>query len=100
MSMLRRMSKGGKSGSTYIDFNLHAWMKNTFGTAFEKIPCSKTASGSAFMEDFEIVKKSFDGTDPSKIFRLRLPALGKVLRAAGSSPTSFDFDDGDVLVTG
>ena len=75
-------------------------MENTFGTAFDQLPLSKTAAGSSFMEDFESVKKSFTGTDSRQVFRLRLPALSKVLRAKGSSPTSYDFDDGDVLLTG
>jgi hypothetical protein len=73
---------------------------NIFGDPFCKLPSSKTAAGSTFMDDFEVAKKLFNGKDPNKIFRLRLPALGKALRAAKSSPTFFDFDDGDVLITG
>ena len=91
---------GGKSGSVYIDLNLYDWCEHTFGEIFGRVPPSKTANGSDFMEDWEMVKKTFSGKDLKKTYRLRLPALAKLLKAAGISPTSYDFDDFAVIVSG
>jgi hypothetical protein len=52
------------------------------------------------MESFEVVKKTFDVKDLKKTYRLRLPALGKNLLAAKLKPANFDFEDGEVILTG
>jgi hypothetical protein len=89
---------GGKSGSTYIDFGLHEYMEANFGEAFKKLPAAKIGAGSKFVEDFQVVPKTFNGKDLKKMFRLSLPALGKALRDRRTSPTGYDFEDGDVLI--
>lgn len=50
------------------------------------------------MDDWEIVKKTFDGDDMTKVFRLHLPALGKALRHRKSAYRSYDFEDFEVLI--
>jgi len=52
------------------------------------------------MDQWEIVKKTFNGQNPDKIYRLNLPALSRTLSSKKIGPTSFDFDDHDVLITG
>ena len=89
---------GGKSGSTYIDFGLHEYMEQNFGQTFTNLPAAKIGAGSKFLEDFQVVKKTFTGKDLSKTFRLSLPSLGKALRDKNASPTGYDFEDGDVLI--
>ena len=91
---------GGKSGSTYIDFNLHDFLKESFGDAFTSLHRSKTAAGSAFMDDWELCKRTFDGKDPNKNFRLGLPALGKALKAAKLSHDKYDFEDWKIIIKG
>lgn len=92
------MKNRGKSGSTYIDCNCHQWLKNTFGDAFSKLPSSKTGPGSKFMNDWEIVKKTFNGNDMNKIFRVHLPALGKTLKEKKLSSSAYDVEDFEVLI--
>lgn len=98
MSLL--MSQSGKSGSTYIDCGVHEWMERTFGDAFTAIPVSKTSPGSAFLDSFEQIKKIFDGKDMKKQYPIHLPALGKILKEKGRSPTSYDFEEFNVLISG
>jgi len=90
----------GKSGSTYIDCNLHEWLESTFGDAFTRLPISSTGPGSKFMDDFELVKKTFNGKDLKKKYQLNLPALGRVLKERGSEIQEYDFDEHSVLVRG
>ena len=64
------------------------------------MPPSKTAIGSKFMDDFELVRKAINGKNSEKIFRLSLHALGRNLKAIGSSPSSYNFEDGEILISG
>lgn len=48
-------------GACMVDLAFIAWMKERFGAAFTEIPKSKRAPGSQFMDEFEKVKKTFNG---------------------------------------
>lgn len=90
----------GKSGSTYIDCNFHRWLEETFGDAFTKLPTSKIGPGSKLMDDFELVKKTFNGKDLNKTYHISLPALGKALKEKGNASTAFDAEDNEILLEG
>lgn len=90
---------GGKSGSTYIDFGLHEYMVASYGDAFTSLPRGKTGAGSKFLDDFQVVKKTFTGKDMKKTFRLSLPSLGKAFQERSTTPIGYDFEDGDVLIS-
>ncbi|KAF7900053.1 hypothetical protein EAF00_004389 [Botryotinia globosa] len=53
---------GGKCGSTYIDRHLHALLSDRFGNAFDSIPYSRKGPGSALMNNWEALKRSFGPT--------------------------------------
>ncbi len=55
---------------------------------------------SDLINGFELVRKSFNLKNINKTFRIRCPALSNALRDAGSSPASFDFEDGEILLPG
>lgn len=90
----------GKCGSVHIDCKFHAWATATFGKAFTKLSEQKTGPGSPFMNDFELLKKTFNGKDLRKSYQIPFPALGNALREEGISSASYDTDDHCVLVTG
>lgn len=91
----------GKSGSTFIDCNFHAWLEKIFGDSFRKLPTSKTGPGSRFMNEWEVVKKTFNGRDLKKKYQVPLPALGVALRGKeNTAAASYDFEDHSVIVTG
>ncbi|KAG4415113.1 hypothetical protein IFR04_011750 [Cadophora malorum] len=50
---------GGKCGSTYIDRNLHAFLLDRFGSAFDEVSDAQKGPGSQFMTCFEMVKRDF-----------------------------------------
>ncbi|TGO51695.1 hypothetical protein BOTNAR_0347g00050 [Botryotinia narcissicola] len=50
---------GGKCGSTYIDRHLHALLSDRFGNAFDSIPYSRKGPGSALMNNWDVLKRSF-----------------------------------------
>lgn len=72
-------------------------METVFGNAFKKLPRDKIGNGSRFMNEWEIVKKSFNGKDLKKKYYISFPALGA--RLQGVSP-SYDTEDHTVIVTG
>lgn len=80
--------------------NCHEFLENTFGKSFASLPSSKIGAGSKFMEAWESIKHSFNGKDLGKVYRLNLPALGKSLKTARLAPSSYDFDDFDILISG
>lgn len=51
------------------------------------------------MEDFETVKKKFDGLDPMRTFRVRLPAIARSLMGSNPHDPKYDFEEGDVLLS-
>ena len=71
-----------------------------FGDAFNDLPTSKIAAGSKFMDDFELIKKSFSGQNLDKKHLLNLPVLGKALKARKENPPEYDFDEFNVLIRG
>ena len=94
------MSTGGKYGSTTIDRMLIAKLGEELGTPFMDLPDNKIGPGSRFMDNFELVKKNFDGSNLEKRFTLQLPALGQRLKSVAPSSARYDFEDGEVIITG
>lgn len=90
---------GGKSGASYIDFELFRYLEGSFGEAFTKLPATKIGQGSEMMTQFESIKKGFTGQDLKNPFRLSLPALGKRLDSSKVEKSKYDFDDGQVLLS-
>lgn len=52
------------------------------------------------MDDFELVKKTFNGKDLNKTYRISLPALGKVLRERNVVFPEYDTEDNEILLKG
>ena len=90
----------GKYGSTSIDRNLRKFLKEELGEIFASLPLSKTGAGSRFHDDFEAVNRNFDGTDHSRIFRMRLPVISKKMEKIHPNSPRYDAEDGEVLITG
>ena len=61
---------------------------------------SKVGPGSKFMNEWEVVKKTFNGKDLKKKFQVPLPALGQALNVQNKRPSAYDFEDHSVIVTG
>ncbi|KAH9223806.1 Hsp70 family protein-like protein [Leptodontidium sp. 2 PMI_412] len=61
---------GGKCGSTYIDRNLHAFLSERFGSAFDEVPDAQKGPGSAFMRCFEGVKRDFGRNEERDLVEL------------------------------
>lgn len=82
---------GGKCGSTAIDRAFTELMETWFGPAFTNLPPPKRDVNSKFMEDFELVKRGFNG---SSLFKKHLLSLKMPLRFFGH------YDDEDNVVLG
>lgn len=53
------------------------------------------------MNEWEVVKKTFNGRDLKKKCQVPLPALGVALRGKeNTAAASYDFEDHSVIVTG
>jgi hypothetical protein len=52
------------------------------------------------MAKFETIKKGFTGQNLKKIYRLDLPALGKKLDPNTTDHARYDFEDGQILLSG
>jgi len=66
---------GGKCGSTYIDRNLHTFLANRFGKAFEDLPWVEKGPGGKLMMQFEGIKRDFgihEDEDPVELSPLRM----------------------------
>lgn len=92
-------TSGAKFGATKIDRNLHELMSVRWGKAFTDLPSELTGPGSRFMEDFERIKMSFDGSKPRQGFQISLPAIKKGVPAADLKPDEYDPDYGDVKLS-
>lgn len=66
--LIRRL--GGKCGSTYIDRNLHAFLSERFGSAFDEVPDAQKGPGSKFMTCFEMVKRDFGRNEERDVVEL------------------------------
>lgn len=91
---------GGKCGSTTIDRALVNMLQEEIGEPFVKLPQSKTGPGSRFMEEFELIKKDFDGAELEKKFNLPLTALSDPLRLSDPDTQRYDFVDCEIIITG
>lgn len=52
------------------------------------------------MDEWEVVKKTFNGNNLGEKYSVPLPALGAALRERGMLSASYDFEDHCVVVTG
>lgn len=89
----------GKYGSTSIDRAFLKLLREELGTPFENLSQTKVGPGSRFMNEFELAKKGFDGSDMQKKFRLRLIPLGHPLKLVNPQSTRYDFEEGDVIIS-
>lgn len=89
-----------KCGAAAVDSAFCEWMESTFGDAYTGLPSSKIGPGSQLMVEFESLKKSFNGNDLNKNKHLPFPLLGKALQKRNVAPTSYDFEEFQILVTG
>lgn len=85
---------------TDIEFKLHDHCDALSGNAFTNLTTEQIGPSSEFAEEFEVIKRSFNGKDLNKTYRLRLFPLKKGLEAANSRPPSFDFVEGKLILTG
>ncbi len=85
---------------TDINFKLHDHCKAVFGNSFKDLPTGVVGPSSDFAKEFEVIKKSFDGNDLKKIYRLRLLPLKRELEAADSKPANYDFLEGKITLSG
>lgn len=85
---------------TDIEFRLHDYCEAVFGDAFRDLPTEVVGPSSEFAEEFEVIKRSFDGQDLKKSHRLRLLPLKKKLESANSCPVNYDFVEGKIILKG
>ena len=88
---------GAKIGGTQIDRNFHELLAEWFGEAFTELPAYRIGPGSRFMNEFEQVKKNFDGTRRLRPFKLPLVISG--LAESDETSRHFDFLENEVLLT-
>ncbi|KAK3369733.1 hypothetical protein B0T24DRAFT_708613, partial [Lasiosphaeria ovina] len=84
---------GGKCGSTYIDRNLHSFLSERFGHAFEKLPVKYKDPRSLFMTEFEKVKHNFGSAD-NDVYE-----IGPIPLGSGHKPEYFDEDEEAILLS-
>lgn len=58
--------KAGKCGGTFVDRNFFKLLGNRFGEAFTSLDPEQIGPGSSFMDQFELKKKDFGSSAPSK----------------------------------
>lgn len=96
MSLIHCIS-GAKSGGTSIDRALHALMRHRYGDAFSSMPLTKIGPGSKFMEDFETIKRDFDGQDSNQTFEIHLKM--RDLDRNDRSVPQYDFEEDEITLT-
>jgi hypothetical protein len=84
---------GGKCGSTYIDRNLHTFLSEQFGTAFDEVPFAQKGPGSRFMTCFEMIKRDFGINEDRDIVEL------SPLKLDTTDPDHYDDDERMVMLT-
>ena len=61
------------------------------------LPLTKIGPGSKFMEDFETIKRDFDGQDSNQTFEIHLKM--RDLDEDDVSPAHYDFEEDEVTLT-
>ncbi len=72
-------------------------MRDRYGNAFSSLPVTKVGPGSKFMEDFETIKRDFDGEDSSQTFEISLKM--RELDRNDRSIIQYDFGEDEVTLT-
>jgi hypothetical protein len=85
---------------TDLEFRLHDKCEALFGNAFSGLPIEVIGPSSEFAEEFEVIKRSFDGGDNDKKHRLRLLPLKRALEATNTTSEKYDFVEGKLILTG
>jgi hypothetical protein len=85
---------------TDLEFKLHDHCEAVFGHPFKNLPSEVVGPSSDFAREFEVIKRSFDGSNLNKTYRLRLLPLKKALKAAKSNHQDYDMVEGKIILTG
>lgn len=85
---------------TDIEFKLHDHCETWFGDSFRNLPAEVVGPSSDFAAEFEVIKRSFDGKDLNKTYRLRLLPLKSHMEIANLRPANYDFVDGTIILKG
>jgi hypothetical protein len=88
---------GAKCGATSIDRALHSLMTQRYGESFSSLPIQKIGPGSKFMEDFETIKRDFDGKNSSQTFAIHLKM--RDLNKNERSVVQYDFEEDEITLT-
>jgi lantibiotic modifying enzyme len=72
-------------------------MTKRYGHAFSSLPIHRIGPASKFMEDFETVKRDFDGKDPTRTFEIHLKM--RDLEEKGRSVVQYDFEEDAITLT-
>ncbi|KAF7506964.1 hypothetical protein GJ744_011095 [Endocarpon pusillum] len=94
------LGTGAKIGMTDLEFRLYDRCEALFGNAFCDLPTEVIGPSSEFAEEFEVVKRSFDGGDDDKKHWLRLLPLKRALEATNTTSEKYDFVEGKLILTG
>jgi hypothetical protein len=84
-------------GMTDIECRLHDHCEAIFGDSFKDLPSEVIGPCSEFAEEFEVIKRSFDGKNLSKTYRLRLLPLKE---SANINPVNYDSLEGKIIFKG
>jgi hypothetical protein len=84
-------------GMTDIECRLHDHCEAIFGDSFKDLPTQVIGPCSEFAEEFEVIKRSFDGKNLSKTYRLRLLPLKE---SANINPVNYDSLEGKIILKG
>jgi hypothetical protein len=85
---------------TDVEFKLHYHCAALFGDCFTRLSTEAVGPSSDFAEDFEVIKRNFDGKNLDKIHRLKLQPLKGELEAANLLSPHYDFIEGKILLNG
>jgi hypothetical protein len=84
-------------GMTDIECKLHDHCEAIFGESFKNLPVEVIGPCSEFADDFEVIKRSFDGKNLTKTYRLRLLPLKE---SANADPVNYDVLEGKIILKG
>ena len=82
---------------TDIECKLHDHCEAVFGDPFKNLPIEVIGPCSEFAEDFEVIKRSFDGKNLKKTYRLRLLPLKE---SANIDRVNYDALEGKIILKG
>ena len=69
-------------------------MTQRYGNSFSSLPIQKIGPASKFMEDFETIKRDFDGNDSNQTFAIHLK-----MRDLDRSVAQYEFEEDEITMT-